>query len=46
MSIINEEEIRKETLVEIAKKMMIAARTAPKAKGIDNLVITIAEEKQ
>ncbi|NLG15883.1 MAG: ferredoxin [Fibrobacter sp.] len=43
MSIINEEEIRKETLVEIAKKMMIAARTAPKAKGIDNLVITIAE---
>jgi uncharacterized ferredoxin-like protein len=43
MSIINEEEIRTETLIAIAKKMMIAARTAPKAKGIDNLVITIAE---
>jgi uncharacterized ferredoxin-like protein len=39
----SEEKIRKETIYEIARKMMTAARTAPKGRGIDNLVITCAE---
>lgn len=38
-----EEETRKEVLVGVAKKMMAAARTAPKAKGVDNLVISYVE---
>jgi len=43
MSIIHEKDIRNEVLRRTAEKMMTAARTAPKAKGIDNLVISIAE---
>lgn len=41
--LIFEENTRKETLLEVAKSMMVAARTAPKGKGIDNLVIAVAE---
>ncbi len=40
-----EEEIRKIALYDIAQKMMIAARTAPKGRGIDNIVISCADEK-
>jgi uncharacterized ferredoxin-like protein len=40
-----EESIRTETLYVIAKKMLIAARTAPKARGIDNLEIALAESQ-
>lgn len=40
-----EEEIRKNALHDVALKMMIAARTAPKGRGIDNLVISCADEK-
>lgn len=43
MSIIHEVEVRNSVLRRVAEKMMTAARTAPKAKGIDNLVISIAE---
>ncbi|MGB4438399.1 MAG: DUF2148 domain-containing protein [Sedimentibacter sp.] len=43
MSIIHESDIRNDVLRRTAEKMMTAARTAPKAKGIDNLVISIAE---
>jgi len=43
MSIIFESENRKKALREVAEKMMIAARTAPKGCGIDNLVICVAE---
>lgn len=43
MTIIHEEVIRKETLKDIAGQMMTAARTAPKGRGIDNLVIAFAE---
>jgi len=38
-----EESIRTETLIAIAKKMMLAARTAPKARGIDNMEIAFVE---
>ncbi len=40
-----EEDIRENHILEVAKSIMIAARTAPKARGIDNLVIvTITKE--
>lgn len=39
--ILFEEDIRKEAVLEIAKKIALAARTAPKGKGIDNLEIAI-----
>lgn len=42
MSLIAEQEIRNETIIDIAKKIMIAARTAPKGRGIDNLEIAMA----
>jgi uncharacterized ferredoxin-like protein len=37
-----EEQLREETLYAIANKMAIAARTAPKGKGKDNLVAAVA----
>ncbi len=43
MSVIHEMEIRNDVLRRTAEKMMTAARTAPKAKGIDNLVISIVQ---
>jgi uncharacterized ferredoxin-like protein len=43
MGIIYESEVRSRVLRTVAEKMLTAARTAPKAKGIDNLVISIAE---
>lgn len=39
-----EEQIRFETVKEVARLMLTAARTAPKAKGIDNLVLALAEK--
>lgn len=44
MTITFEENIRTLSLKDIAAKMMIAARTAPKARGRDNLAIAIAEK--
>lgn len=41
-----EADLRKETVLEVAKKMMAAARTAPKAKGIDNLSIAICTDEE
>ncbi len=43
MELIHEEAVREETLLDIAKKMMIAARTAPKGRGVDNLVISVVQ---
>jgi uncharacterized ferredoxin-like protein len=40
--IINEKEIKIANVIEVGKQMMIAARTAPKGKGIDNLEIVLA----
>jgi uncharacterized ferredoxin-like protein len=39
--IIKEEEIKKEQVINIAKKMLLAARTAPKGRGISNLSLMI-----
>ncbi len=42
---INEDQIKEETLKEIAKKMVLAARTAPKGRGADTFVFYIAEKE-
>ena len=44
MKMINEQETRDETLKAIGQKMMVAARTAPKGKGIDNMEIALVEK--
>ena len=41
---INEKEVNKDGILDVAKKMMIAARTAPKARGVDYLEIALVEE--
>lgn len=41
MSKMKESDIREKVLVDVAEKMMIAARTAPKGKGVDNLEMMI-----
>jgi len=43
MKVVREESIRNETLRGIAEKMLIAARTAPKACGDDNLELALAD---
>lgn len=41
MAVINENELRQEALLAVAKKMILAARTAPKARGMNNLAMSI-----
>ncbi len=45
MELTFEESIRNKTVRSVAEKMLIAARTAPKARGVDLLVIAIAEKE-
>jgi uncharacterized ferredoxin-like protein len=42
----NEREIRRNSVIEAARSMMIAARTAPKAKGVDIIEIALVHERQ
>lgn len=44
MKIFHEHELRDDAIFEVAKKMMTAARTAPKARGVDNIVIALLKE--
>lgn len=46
MSLIYEEESRYETLMSVAERMLLAARTAPKGRGIDNIVAAIADKDE
>lgn len=39
--IVDEKDINEQEVLDIARKMMIAARTAPKGKGIDNLEVIL-----
>ena len=39
-----EQDIRNENIKDIANKLMAAARTAPKARGTDNLVLAVATD--
>lgn len=41
-----EEDIRERKVLEVAESMMIAARTAPKAKGVDNLTIVTFKKSE
>ena len=43
MGIYTELEIKEESILNVAKLMMVAARTAPKARGVDNLEILTIE---
>ncbi|MEW6355022.1 MAG: DUF2148 domain-containing protein [Planctomycetota bacterium] len=43
MGIVREEELNAEALREVATEMLLAARTAPKGRGEDNLVLALAE---
>lgn len=45
MALLQEDEIKKETLLEVAQKMVIAARTAPKTRGRDVLYTAILTEE-
>ncbi|UCG27443.1 MAG: ferredoxin, partial [Bacteroidales bacterium] len=45
MALVGEDKIKEKTLRRIAEKMLIAARTAPKGRGRDHLVMAIAENK-
>ena len=45
MALIYEEELRKKTLKNIARDMMVAARTAPKGRGIDYIHVALAERE-
>ena len=42
----SEEQIRKQAILEVAQKMMIAARTAPKGRGTDNMLISLLGEEE
>jgi uncharacterized ferredoxin-like protein len=44
MNVINEQGLREEALFEVARRMMTAARTAPKARGVDTIVIAMLKE--
>ena len=44
MAIMFEENLRTASVENVAAKMMLAARTAPKGRGIDNLVIALAKK--
>ncbi len=41
MAIINEKELRQDAILDVAERMVIAARTAPKARGINTIAISI-----
>lgn len=44
--IINERDLRHQSVVEAAHRMMTAARTAPKAKGVDIIEIALVEARE
>jgi uncharacterized ferredoxin-like protein len=46
MPIVFEEQSRKDALLEVARRMLIAARTAPKAGGVDNLLMAIIGKEE
>jgi uncharacterized ferredoxin-like protein len=46
MKMIKEEELRFETVKQVAQKMLLAARTAPKGRGADNLVLALVESDE
>lgn len=45
MAIIKEHDIIRDSLLDVAKKMVLAATTAPKARGINNIVAAILTDR-
>jgi len=45
MAIIKDNQILKESLLDVARKMVVAATTAPKARGINNIVTAILTDR-
>lgn len=45
MALMMEEQIRKETAMDIARQMIVAARTAPKACGKDSILAAVADQE-
>ena len=43
MKLVYEEEIQRNVVLDVARRMMTAARTAPKGRGVDNIVIALAQ---
>lgn len=43
---LSEENIREKALLDVAQEMVVAARTAPKGKGMDNLVACIVTREE
>ena len=43
--VLKEDDIKKDAVINIAKKMMLAARTAPKGRGINNLALIIVTDE-
>ncbi len=41
MAVINENELRQDALLDIARKMILAGRTAPKARGVNTIAMSI-----
>ncbi len=41
MAVINENELHQEALLNVAKEMILAARTAPKARGMNNIAMSV-----
>lgn len=46
MPITKEEDIRQAAVLDVANQMMIAARTAPKGCGVDNLQMVVISGEQ
>jgi uncharacterized ferredoxin-like protein len=44
MNIYYEQDSRQDAVLEVARRMMAAARTAPKARGMDNVVIALLKK--
>ncbi|MEM4489320.1 MAG: hypothetical protein QXK88_11125 [Desulfurococcaceae archaeon] len=40
------EDIVKESIIDVARLMALSATTAPKAKGIDNVVVGIVKDRE
>jgi uncharacterized ferredoxin-like protein len=41
MAVINENELRQEAILNVAKEMILAARTAPKARGVNTIAMSV-----
>ncbi|MEM4627877.1 MAG: ferredoxin, partial [Ignisphaera sp.] len=43
---IDEGEVIREAILDVAKLMAVAAKTSPKARGVDNIVIKVVDKRE